>query len=92
LLREAAGFLDPVIGQRSTRRRHRDDAQTSSEIGVMASKLGHAVAKARAQDLLDNALLSEAFKGQEDGYTAAWRATVIEDVAARENFSSPSIS
>jgi hypothetical protein len=49
------------------------------------SKLEQAVAKAaRAQDLLDNELLSEAFEGLEDGYTAAWRATLIEDVAARE--------
>lgn len=48
-------------------------------------KLGEAAAKAtRAQDLLENELLSEAFKGLEDSYTAAWRATGIEDVAARE--------
>ncbi len=48
-------------------------------------KLGEAAAKAvRAQDLLDNELLSEAFKGLEDNYTAAWRATGIDDVAARE--------
>jgi hypothetical protein len=49
------------------------------------NKLDHAVAKAaRAQDLLDNELLAEAFRGLEDSYTAAWRATVIDDVAARE--------
>ena len=48
-------------------------------------KLGEAAAKAmRAQDLLDNELLSEAFKGLEDSYTSAWRATGIEDVATRE--------
>ena len=48
-------------------------------------QLGEAAAKAlRAQDLLDNELLSEAFKGLEDSYTSAWRATGIEDVAARE--------
>ena len=48
-------------------------------------KLGEAAAKAmRAQDLLDNELLSEAFKGLEDSYAAAWRATGIDDVAARE--------
>jgi hypothetical protein len=48
-------------------------------------KLGEAAAKAmRAQDLLDNELLSEAFKGLEDSYTAAWRASGIEDVAGRE--------
>jgi len=37
-----------------------------------------------AQDLLNNELLSGAFKGLEDSYTAAWRATAIDDVAARE--------
>jgi hypothetical protein len=48
-------------------------------------KLGEAAAKAlRAQDLLDNELLTEAFKGLEDNYTAAWRATTIGDVGARE--------
>jgi hypothetical protein len=48
-------------------------------------KLGEAAAKAmRAQDLLDNELLSEAFKGLEDSYTSAWRTTGIEDVATRE--------
>src|SRR6266853_6356087 len=49
------------------------------------ARLGEAAAKAaRAQDLLDNELLSEAFKGLEDNYTSAWRATGIDDVAARE--------
>jgi hypothetical protein len=49
------------------------------------TKLGEAAAKAmRAQDLLDNELLSEAFAGLEQTYTAAWRTTAIEDVAARE--------
>jgi hypothetical protein len=49
------------------------------------SKLDQAAAKAiRAQELLDNELLMEAFRGLEDGYIAAWRATRIEDVAARE--------
>jgi hypothetical protein len=49
------------------------------------AKLGEAAAKAmRAQDLLDSELLSEAFKGLEDSYTSAWRATGIDDVAARE--------
>jgi hypothetical protein len=48
-------------------------------------KLGEAAAKAvRAQDLLDSELLTEAFKGLEDNYTAAWRATTIDDVGARE--------
>ena len=48
-------------------------------------KLGEAAAKAlRAQDLLDNELLAEAFKNLEDNYTAAWRATGIDDVGARE--------
>jgi hypothetical protein len=39
---------------------------------------------ARAQSLLDNDLFTEAFKGLEDNYTAAWRATTIDDVGARE--------
>src|SRR5581483_9794144 len=38
----------------------------------------------RAQQLLENELLVEAFKGLEDAYTKAWRSTTIEDVAARE--------
>lgn len=41
-------------------------------------------AAARAQDLLDNALLQEAFKTLEDSYTAAWRASNVNDTAARE--------
>ena len=49
------------------------------------TQLGEAVAKAmRAQDLLDNELLVEAFKGLEDSYGAAWRATTIDDVNGRE--------
>jgi hypothetical protein len=49
------------------------------------SKLDQAAAKAvRAQQLLDNELLTEAFKGLEDSYTAAWRATTIDDAGARE--------
>lgn len=49
------------------------------------SKLDQAVTKAvRAQDLLDNELLSEAFTGLEESYTAAWRSTTIDDVGARE--------
>jgi hypothetical protein len=49
------------------------------------NKLDQAAAKAiRAQELLDNELLMEAFRGLEESYTAAWRATRIEDVAARE--------
>jgi hypothetical protein len=38
----------------------------------------------RAQNLLDNELLAGAFKGLEEAYSAAWRATLIDDVAARE--------
>lgn len=38
----------------------------------------------RAQSLLDNELLLEAFSGLEDAYTKAWRATTIEDVSGRE--------
>jgi hypothetical protein len=49
------------------------------------SKLHSAAAKAlRSQELLDNELLTEAFKGLEDSYTAAWRATTIDDVNGRE--------
>jgi hypothetical protein len=49
------------------------------------NRLDQAAAKAvRAQQLLDNELLSEAFRTLEDSYTAAWRATTIDDVAARE--------
>lgn len=47
--------------------------------------LSKAAAKAvRAQRLLEDDLLVEAFKALEDGYTAAWRATTIDQVPARE--------
>jgi hypothetical protein len=47
--------------------------------------LSQAAAKAlRAQNLLDNELLAEAFQGLEDAYTSAWRATTIDDVSGRE--------
>jgi len=49
------------------------------------NRLDQAAAKAaRAQELLDNELLSEAFGELEDSYATAWRGTKIEDVAARE--------
>jgi len=49
------------------------------------SKLDQAAAGAlRAQDLLDNEILIEAFQGLEDNYTAAWRSSSIDDVGARE--------
>jgi hypothetical protein len=49
------------------------------------NSLDQAAAKAlRAQQLIDNELLSEAFKELEESYTAAWRATMIDDFAARE--------
>lgn len=38
----------------------------------------------QAQHLLDDELLAESFKGLEDSYTAAWRATKIDDVSGRE--------
>ncbi|MDI1262509.1 MAG: hypothetical protein PS018_04540 [bacterium] len=38
----------------------------------------------RAQELLDNELLTAAFRALEDSYTAAWRSTTIEDVPGRE--------
>lgn len=47
--------------------------------------LNRAAAKAaRAQALLDDELLKEAFDGLEQAYTGAWRATTIEDVSGRE--------
>lgn len=49
------------------------------------SKLAQDAAKAaRAKTLLESELLTEAFKSLEDSYTAAWRATLIDDVSARE--------
>ena len=49
------------------------------------NRLNQAAAKAlRAQELLDNELLGEAFEGLETTYTAAWRATAIDDVSGRE--------
>ena len=49
------------------------------------NRLDQAAAKAlRAQELLENEILSEAFNGLEDTYTAAWRATNIDDASARE--------
>jgi len=39
---------------------------------------------AQAQRLLDDKMLTEAFKGLEEAYTAAWRATTIDDVSGRE--------
>lgn len=37
-----------------------------------------------ARTLLESSILTEAFKGLEDSYTAAWRATTIDDVSGRE--------
>lgn len=49
------------------------------------SRLDQATTKAvRAQELLDDELLSEAFATLEENYIAAWRTTTIEDVGARE--------
>lgn len=49
------------------------------------NRLDQAAARAvRAQELLDNELLSETFVELEDSYLAAWRSTTIEDVGARE--------
>jgi hypothetical protein len=39
---------------------------------------------AQAQRLLDDKMLTESFKGLEEAYTAAWRATTIDDVSGRE--------
>lgn len=38
----------------------------------------------RAQQLLENELLQEAFQSLEQSYTQAWRSTLIEDVPGRE--------
>lgn len=38
----------------------------------------------QAQELLDNELLTEAFKTLEDDYASAWRSTMIDDVQGRE--------
>jgi len=48
-------------------------------------RLHEAVSKAvRAQELLDNELLAEAFESLEKNYIAAWRLTTIDDAAGRE--------
>lgn len=48
-------------------------------------KLSKAAARGmRAQNLLDDELLAEAFKSLESSYTAAWRATKINQVGERE--------
>ena len=48
-------------------------------------KLQEAAGKAvRAQELLENELLAEAFTKLEDNYSAAWRASTIDDVNGRE--------
>jgi hypothetical protein len=47
--------------------------------------LSQAAAKAaRAQSLLGNELLTEAFSALETSYSAAWRSTTIDDVNGRE--------
>jgi hypothetical protein len=52
---------------------------------VSEEALTKATAKAnRAQKLLDDDLLSEAFTSLETAYIAAWRATTIEDISGRE--------
>lgn len=38
----------------------------------------------RAETLLDDELLSEAFNTLEENYIAAWRATTVNDAAGRE--------
>jgi hypothetical protein len=38
----------------------------------------------RAQNLLNDDMLTEAFKTLEEAYTQAWRSTLVEDVGARE--------
>jgi hypothetical protein len=47
--------------------------------------LQRAAAKAaRAQGLLEDELLAEAFNSLESAYTSAWRSTTIDDVTGRE--------
>lgn len=49
------------------------------------NRLDQAAARAlRAQELIDNELLTGAFSTLEENYIAAWRVTTIEDVSARE--------
>ncbi len=49
------------------------------------SHLAAASARAlQAQELLDNELLTDAFKTLEDSYASAWRSTAIDDVQGRE--------
>src|SRR5258708_32702866 len=49
------------------------------------NRLDQAAAKAlRAQQLLDDEVLIEAFTALEENYTAEWRASTIDDVGARE--------
>jgi len=49
------------------------------------SALEQSVASAvRAEALLDNDMLSEAFDTLEKSYIAAWRATTIDDASGRE--------
>jgi len=49
------------------------------------SKLSQdAVKGVRAQKLLDDDILKEAFASLEGSYTAAWRSTTIDDVSGRE--------
>ena len=49
------------------------------------ARLDQAAARAtRAQELLDDELLSDAFSALEDSYVSAWRTTAIDDMAARE--------
>lgn len=48
-------------------------------------KLSKATGRAvRAEALLGNELLAEAFKGLEDAYTLAWRSTTVNETPARE--------
>jgi hypothetical protein len=52
---------------------------------VSEDALTKAAAKAaRAQKLLDDELLADAFTSLETAYIAAWRATTIEDISGRE--------
>src|SRR5271166_5293227 len=77
---------------RSAWRRPRQAMMPSGSAGRMKwrlpmteGRLHEAASKAaRAQELLDNELLAQAFESLEKNYIAAWRVTTIDDAAGRE--------
>jgi hypothetical protein len=77
---------ETTLGMAATAHRHEDEQKCKRTKPMNdENRLDQATARAvRAQELLDNELLTEAFRGLEENYTAAWRASTIDDVAARE--------